>query len=128
AVGVLVALMAVVPAAAAGSPLPARAIAFASIPPVILGDYFTALLTANYRFAVTNASALLTPVLILALNGSLALVGSLSVTTAVAAWVIGQLAGTAVVTLFVLRDDGLGAPSRPLARRMATFGLKTHGG
>jgi O-antigen/teichoic acid export membrane protein len=128
AIVAVVVLMDVVPRAGAGSTTPARAAAFAAIPAVILCDYFVALLMADYRFGVANVAALLTPVLILAVNGSLALVGALTVTRAVAAWTAGQIAATLVVGAAVVRGDGLGAPDRALARRMVVFALKTHGG
>jgi O-antigen/teichoic acid export membrane protein len=128
AIAVVVALTAIVPAAGAHSRLSARAIALASIPAIIFGDYLSSLLTANYRFAVVNASAVVAPTVSVALNGALALGGELTVTRAVIAWVLGQVLGTAVVAVATAGGDGFGRPTRSLARRMAVFGLKTHAG
>jgi O-antigen/teichoic acid export membrane protein len=128
AIVVLVVLMELVPAAAAGSSTLGRTIALASIPLIILGDYHASLLAANYRFGITNAAVLLTPCVILAVNGALALDGALTVTRAVASWVAGQIAAALLVLTFVIREDGLGRFERALARRMTVFGLKTHGG
>lgn len=128
AVGVLVALVAAVPAVGAHSAPVPRAIAFVVIPPIIFGDYLVSLLTANYRFGVVNVAGLTQPALQLGLNGALTLAGALSVTWAVAAWAAGQLAATAVVTAATVRGDGFGPPARALARRMVVFGLQTHGG
>lgn len=128
AVGGVVLLTVLVPAAGGGSAASARAIALGAVPAVILSDYLSPLLTSNYRFAVVNAAALATPLLILTLNSTLAAVGALSVRTAVAAWVAGQFAATSICGIAVARTDGFGRPDAALGRRMAVFGLKTHGG
>jgi O-antigen/teichoic acid export membrane protein len=128
AIAAVVLLIALVPAAGAGSGGVARVLALASIPPLMLGDYLASLLTSNYRFGVTNVAALLGPALTLTANGILAATGHLGVASAVGAWAGGQLVATLVITGAVVRGEGFGAADAALGRRMATFGLKTHGG
>lgn len=126
-IGVVVTLIAFVPAAGAGSAIAPRWLALSSIPPVILGGYLQSLVQADYRFAAANVAGLLTPVLILAVNGGLAAAGRLTVTASVAAWAGGQLASTVLVAWYVaVRADGFGRFDRRLGRRMFGFGLKTH--
>jgi O-antigen/teichoic acid export membrane protein len=122
-------LMAIVPAAAAGSSLVPRLLAFAAVPAVILGDYLASLLTAGYRFAVVNTVAVAAPLLTLGVNSALAAAGTITVTTAVAAWVLGQFAIALVCAAYVaLAGEGYGSLDTGLLRRMTGFGLKTHAG
>ena len=106
----------------------ARWLAFAAIPALILATYLERLLDAEYRFGFENLASLATPVAILAVNGVLALLGELTVTRALAAWVAGIALGTLLrVLYFRLNLGGFGRPSASLGLRMITFGLRAHG-
>jgi O-antigen/teichoic acid export membrane protein len=105
-----------------------RWFALGSVPVLILATYLERLLEADYRFTWENLAALLTPVAILTINGVLAVVGRLSVGTAVAAWVAGMLLGAVLRVWYVARGlGGFGRPDPGLARRSVGFGIKAHG-
>jgi O-antigen/teichoic acid export membrane protein len=64
----------------------------------------------------------------LTLNGLLLLAGSLTVTSALLAWVCGWIVSVAVLVWGVgVRGSGFGRPDAGLARAMAGFGLRAHG-
>jgi O-antigen/teichoic acid export membrane protein len=127
AVGLLTALIAVAPSVAGGSSTGLRWLALGSVPFLILGVYIQQLLVAHEEFGVNNVAWLIGPVVNVAVNGTLAITGHLSVGAAVGSWVVGQLLALAVMTSFLMRRlGGFGRPDLRLARGMLGFGVKTH--
>ncbi len=106
-----------------------RTLTFVSLPFLILAVYLRFLVQADYGFHVTNAAWLITPVANVSVNGLLAVIGLLSVATALTTWIAGQVLGTALLVWYVSRRlAGFGRPDLVLARRMAWFGVKAHAG
>jgi len=128
-IGVLTALIAIVPPIAGHSATGTRWLVFAALPLLILGIYMKFLVQADYGFGLTNLVWLITPVANVTLNGVLALVGALSVATAVATWVGGEVLGTLILVWYVARRlAGFGRPDWGVARRTLSFGLRSHAG
>jgi O-antigen/teichoic acid export membrane protein len=126
---VLVVLIAIVPAIAGGSALGPRWLVFCALPVLILGIYMKYLAQADYGFGLTNAVWLITPIANVTINGVLALMGVLSVATAVATWVGGEVFSTLVLVWYVKsRLAGFGRPSWDVAKRTLSFGLRSHAG
>jgi O-antigen/teichoic acid export membrane protein len=100
--------------------------ALAGVPIAVLKQYLTLLVQADYAFGVTNVAWIAGPLTTAICNGVLAALGAITVATAFAAWVGGQVLGLAVVCWYVARHAGFGRPDRALARRMAAFGAKAH--
>ena len=122
-------LIAVFPAVGGESELGLRTLTFVSLPFLILAVYLRFLVQADYGFHVTNAAWLITPVANVSVNGLLAVLGLLSVATALTTWIAGQVLGTALLVWYVSRRlAGFGRPDLVLARRMAWFGVKAHAG
>ncbi len=103
-------------------------ITLACIPAIILRWYLNFLVQSDYHFAITNAAWIAGPLTTAITNGTLAVTGQLSVTTAIAAWIGGQFLGTSLLVWFVARRIGFGRPDARLARRSLAFGAKTHVG
>ena len=102
---------------------------FGALPLLILGIYLRFLVQADFGFKLTNLVWLITPLANVTLNGVLALVGVLSVGTAVATWVGGEVLGTLVLVWYVARRlEGFGRPSWSVARRTLSFGVRSHAG
>ena len=126
---VLAGLIAAVPAIGGGSALGPRWLVFCSLPVLILGIYMKYLAQADYGFGLTNAVWLITPIANVTLNGALALAGVLSVGTAVATWVGGEVFSTLVLVWYVKsRLAGFGRPDWDVAKRTLSFGLRSHAG
>ena len=102
--------------------------ALASIPLVILRIYLTFLLQADYAFAITNLAWVVGPATSIAVNGLLAVLGLITVGTALAAWIGGQALGIGLLITYVARHAGLGRPDVRLAAHSLGFGAKTHVG
>ncbi len=101
----------------------------AFVPVLILYPFMRFLVEADYKFTVTNVGYLFPPLLNVVVNGTLALFGVLSVETAVATWLAGQVLSTAFLAWYVARRlGGFGRPDPALARRSLSFGLRAHGG
>jgi O-antigen/teichoic acid export membrane protein len=129
AIAVVALVMAIVPAAAAGSDPLLRWVALAAIPMLILQTSLVQLAVAQYGFGVVNAATLITPVGNVIINGILALLGVLSVGLAIGVYFGGQAVATGVLALYVGRRFArFGRPDLELGRRMLGFGLKAHGG
>jgi O-antigen/teichoic acid export membrane protein len=123
------AVIAAFPAVGADSPTGLIWLSLASIPVVVLGTYLQLLIQAEYGFAFTNAVWLLPSVVNVAVNGLLAVLGVLTVASAVATWVAGQAAATALLAWYVARRSaGFGRPDLRLARRSLSFGVRSHVG
>jgi O-antigen/teichoic acid export membrane protein len=122
-------LIAAFPAVAGPSTSALRWLTLAFIPVLLLNLYLRWLVRADYAFAVTNIAWLVTPVANIGVNGLLALLGLLTVGTAVATWLAGQAAGTLILVWYVARRTvGFGRPDVGLMARALRFGLKTHAG
>jgi O-antigen/teichoic acid export membrane protein len=128
-IAVLALLIGIFPAIGGPTDQSLRWLTFGAMPALILWIYLRFLVQAEYAFGVTNVAWLLTPVANVLVSGLLAVFGYLSVTTAVATWVGGQLAGTALLVWYVWRRlGGFGRPDVALARRTLSFGIKSHFG
>jgi O-antigen/teichoic acid export membrane protein len=127
AAALVAALVVVFPALGGGADPLLQALALAAIPVLILQSGLMTLIQSQYGFAATNAAWLLSPSMNLALNGALAAFGLLTVGTAVLVWIAGQIAATALLAWHAVRGlEGVPRPDAPLARRMLSFGSRTH--
>lgn len=128
-IAVLAILVALVPAAGGHSAAALRWTVFGCLPIIILGIYLRFLLQADYGFGITNVAWLITPLANVSINGALAVIGVLSVATAVGTWLAGQVLQTIVLTVYVARHaQGFGRSDRELARRSLSFGARSHMG
>jgi O-antigen/teichoic acid export membrane protein len=129
AAGVVSGLIELFPAVAGPSSSGLRWLTLGLLPVLILNLYMRWLVRADYAFAVTNIAWLVGPFGNVAVNGLLALLGLLTVGTAVATWLAGQAAGTIILVWSAARRTaGFGRPDLSLMRRALAFGLKTHAG
>ena len=120
-------LIGVFPALGGGVRTGVLVLALAAIPVLILQSGLQTLIQSQYGFAVTNAAWLLAPVTNLTVNGLFAVLGILTVGSAVAVWVGGQLLATAVLARHAVRGlSRIPRPDRALARRALAFGSQTH--
>ena len=127
--GALTLLISVFPAVGGESELGLRTLTFASLPFLILSVYLRFLVQADYGFHATNIAWLITPVANVSVNGLLAVLGVLSVATAVATWIAGQILGAALLVWYVSNKlAGFGRPDLSLAKWTAWFGVKAHAG
>ena len=106
-------LIAVFPAVGGESTLGLRTLTFVSLPFLILAVYLRFLVQADYGFHVTNAAWLITPVANVSVNGLLAVLGLLSVATALTTWIAGQVLGTALLVWYVVAPPGRIRSPRP---------------
>jgi O-antigen/teichoic acid export membrane protein len=124
---IVAALLGLFPGLGAGTDPALQALALAAIPVLILHSGLGTLIQSQYGFGVTNAAWLLAPVINLGVNGAFAVLGLLTVGTAVVVWIAGQIAATGLLAWHAVR--GLSSRPRPdarLARRMLSFGSRTH--
>jgi O-antigen/teichoic acid export membrane protein len=127
AAALVAALVVFFPALGGGTDPLLQALALAAIPVLILQSGLGTLIQSQYGFAVTNAAWLLAPSTNLALNGALAAFGLLTVGTAVLVWIAGQVAATVLLAWHAVRGlERVPRPDAPLARRMLSFGSRTH--
>jgi O-antigen/teichoic acid export membrane protein len=127
AAAVVAALVALFPAIGGGTDPALQALALAVIPVLILQSSLITLIQSQYGFGVTNAAWLLAPLTNLALNGTLAVLGLLTVGSAVLVWIAGQLVATALLVWHAVRGlPGAPRPDRRLAGQMLSFGSRTH--
>ena len=126
---IMAGLIQIFPAIAGDSSPELLALTLASLPILILGLYMRWFVRADYAFAVTNVALLAVPLGNVAVNGLLALLGLLTVGTAVATWIAGQAAATMILVWYVAgRLAGYGRPDLRLMGRALRFGLKTQAG
>jgi O-antigen/teichoic acid export membrane protein len=123
AVAVLIALF---PEVAADSDPALRWLVLAALPVFILYAYLDLMVRADYAVNVANAAWLIPSVVSVAINGSLAVVGALTVELAVGTWVAGQLLGALALLVYVARRSGFGRPDLALARSALGFGVRSH--
>ena len=103
------------------------ALVLALLPILVLQPCLDQLLRAHYHVTLSNLGALALPVVNVLAVGVMAATGTLTVTTAIAAWMAGQIASTLVLGVGVLRRlDGFGRFDPGLARRMLRFGIKAY--
>src|ERR671936_1151488 len=127
-VGLLGGLVALFPGLAR-EPWTLLGLALGSIPMLILQTYLQFFVSADYAFGMYNLSWVITPLLTVAVNGTLAGLHLLTVTIAFGNWVAAQAAATVLLLWFVARRSvGFGRPETRLARRALGFGLRTHFG
>jgi O-antigen/teichoic acid export membrane protein len=127
AAGIVALLITLVPAAGGTSPAWLQALVLASVPMLVLQVCLLHLALAQYLFIICNLAWLVPSLLNFTVNGALALVGVLSVESAVGVWLGGQALATFVLVWAVVRHlGGFGRPQRALAREMLTFGIKAH--
>jgi O-antigen/teichoic acid export membrane protein len=103
-------------------------VALAASALTILKTSLSFLLQSDYAFNVTNLAWLIGPLVGATMNGALALAGKLSVNSAFAVWIGGQLLGVLILLAYIARHWGFGRPQLSLVRRAVGFGLKTHPG
>lgn len=128
-VALLCVLIAIVPAAGGHADNWLRWLALASIPMLILKIYLKFLLQADFQFRMANLAWMFPPVANLAVNGSIAALGLLTVTTAFVSWTVTHAVATVALVAFVARRSaGFGKPSLALARRTLRFGVRAHPG
>ena len=122
-------LMAFFPSAAADSDPQLRIVAFAAIPILLVQLYLQFLVRADYGFTIANVATLVAVVLNFLVNAVLALLGQITVGTALAAWLGGQLVATGMLAWYVrTRLVGFGRPERGLAGDAFAFGIRAHAG
>jgi O-antigen/teichoic acid export membrane protein len=106
-----------------------RWLALGAIPILILQYYLLFLVQADYGFGAANIAHMLGPFVNVTVNGLLAALGMLTVFTAVATTIGGQVLSTALLALYLHhRLAGFGRPDRTLLREAMGFGLKAHAG
>jgi O-antigen/teichoic acid export membrane protein len=129
AAGLLALLTLIAPAITGHLPAALMWLTVASIPFLVARPYLGALVEADYRFTVSNASRLIAPLSAIVVNLLLAAMGALTVISASVTWVAGQLLGLVLIMLFLwLRSTGFGRADVDLARRTFRFGVKAHVG
>jgi O-antigen/teichoic acid export membrane protein len=129
AAGLLALLTLIAPAIAGHLPAALMWLTVASIPFLVARPYLGALVEADYRFTVSNASRLIAPLSAIVVNLLLGVSGALTVISASVTWVAGQLLGLVLIMLFLsLRSTGFGRADVDMARRTFRFGVKAHVG
>jgi O-antigen/teichoic acid export membrane protein len=129
AIVVLSVLVALVPAVGGDSDPALLWLTFAFLPVIILQFLLRMLVQADYGFAVSNAAFILAPILNVAVNGTFAVFGVLTVGTAVGVWLAGQALEVVILGGYLqLRLAGFGRPDFGLAQRALGFGLRAHAG
>ncbi|MGI9658217.1 MAG: oligosaccharide flippase family protein [Gaiellaceae bacterium] len=103
-------------------------IALAAIPLGIARWCLNLLVQADYAFMATNRAWLAGPLTTVVANGVMALLGELTVTTAIAAWVGGQALSVAILVGYVALHAGFGRPSFAVGREAVSFGAKAYVG
>lgn len=116
----------VVPGAGGHVARPLFYLSLAALPLAILKQYLQYLIQADYGFKVTNIAWIMSPITTVLINGTLSVLGVISVGTAMGAWVLGQGLGTGLLIGRVVQGAGFGRPDLSLARRSLAFACRTH--
>lgn len=125
--GILGALFALYPAASGHAHTGILIVVVLVVPVLLLQLYLQQLVLAQYDFRLNNVAWLVAPVVNVATNGILALLGHLSVETAVGSWVAGQVLTTLLFLGAILRQHGgFGRPDWATAKSLLAFGVKAH--
>lgn len=122
----VVALVSVFPAVGGEVSRPLLWLGLASIPVYLVKLYLQFLLQSDYRFAIPNVAWVAGPLTTASVNGVMAALGVLTVQSAIAVWIAGQLLGMALLVYGVARHVGFGRADIGLLRRSWSFGTKTH--
>ena len=93
---------------------------------LVLQTYLRSLAIAQYQFRIANGSMLVVPVFTLLVNVGLGIAGALTVSLALAAWIVGQAIALVILLVWVRREIGFGPFDRRLAGRSFSFGAKNH--
>jgi O-antigen/teichoic acid export membrane protein len=101
-------------------------IALAAIPLGIARWCLNLLVQADYAFVATNVAWLAGPVTTVAANGVMVVLGELTVTTAIIAWVGGQVLSVTMLIAYIATHAGFGRPSFSVGRQTLSFGLKAY--
>jgi O-antigen/teichoic acid export membrane protein len=129
AVAAVAGVIAVFPSVGGEADAGLRWLALASVPMLVLETYLLLLVRADYAFHVANAAYMVVPVTAVTVNAIFFALGWISVATAVATWIGGQVLATVVLASYLRkRLAGFGRPDAPLARRAVGFGIKAHWG
>lgn len=122
-------LVAIAPGIRGSLPTTLMWLALLAIPLLVARTYLGTLLEGDYRFVVSNAARMLSPLAGVVVNGALAIAGALSATTASVTWVAAQTLGLGLLVWFIARRSvGFGRPDAAVARRSLRFGAKAHVG
>ena len=103
-------------------------IALAAIPLGIARWCLNLLVQADYAFVATNMAWLAGPLTTVLANGVMAAIGELTVTTAISAWVGGQVLSVAILIGYIWMHAGFGRPSVSVGRETLSFGAKAYVG
>jgi O-antigen/teichoic acid export membrane protein len=127
AAAVVIALLAAIPTTASQVPLVAIVLVLVCLPVGILELSLQHLALAHYAFAFHNATWVLPRVVSTTVNVLLAVAGALTVSTAIAVWLAGQLVGVGLLWWAVVnRFGGFGLPKWAELRALLSFGLRDH--
>jgi O-antigen/teichoic acid export membrane protein len=100
---------------------------FGAVPMLGLGEMWSTLVQADYRFAIRNVYELIPPVTQVVVNGVFWPLGLLSVGSVVFTWIAGQALAAGLLGFYLaFRLGGFGRPSTALARRTLGFGLRAY--
>jgi len=129
AFGVVAALVTLFPSVAGDADRSLLWMTLGFLPLLVLQPFLRFLVEADYGFFVSNAGRVVPPALNVTLNGLLALLGLLTVGSAVAVWLAGQVLTVVLLAWYVERRlAGFGRPSAALAGQALRFGVKAHVG
>lgn len=98
------------------------------MPVLLVKLYLQYLLQSDYHFALPNISWVAGPLTTACVNGTMAVLGAVTVGSAVAVWIAGQLFGMFLLIFGAARHFGFGRPDIGLVRRTWNFGAKAHVG
>jgi O-antigen/teichoic acid export membrane protein/O-antigen ligase len=125
---VVAGLVHVFPAVGGHVPRPLLWITLATLPMFVAKWHLSFLLQADYHFAIYNLCWIAGPLTTVLINAAFAVLGILTVESAIITWLAGQAFGLLILGGGVLRYYGFGRPDRRLAQSCLSFGLKTHVG
>jgi len=100
----------------------------ATLPVLLLKFYLQFLLQSDYRFALPNMSWVAGPMTTASVNGTMSVLGIVTVGSAISVWIAGQLLALSLLIYGVARHFGFGRIDVPLLKRSWSFGAKTHVG
>jgi len=129
AAGIVALMVIFFPAVGGGSETGSLIMVLAAIPMLVLQPSLEQLLRAHYAFTLANVAWVLMVVTNVAVIAMLGVLGALTVGTAVASWIVGQLLRTVLLSWGIFqRLDGFGRFDAALTRRLLRFGLKAYFG
>jgi O-antigen/teichoic acid export membrane protein len=126
AVGVLGGTAILVPAIVGHARTELLLLVLVSIPIQLVGGYLFRLVQSDYRFGRSNLAWIAAPLATVSVNATLFAVGSLSVRSALCAWVAGQTLQAVLLIRETGRAFGFGLPNYRLARKTIRFGARVY--